>query len=261
MSGRLTAVSGFLHGLFSSQSPGRSTPKAEEGEDETMVMDEEAPQAGPSKTTPGSSPYKLPVLPDDNKENDAEMYGVELDTNAPAAGRSSAARDNNHGRSITSSGFYGTPKNDRISHSVRNSTKGKGKARDVPRRAAARPGMEDLFQPVRTYKCPPADRPLYTLDKVNRTITIHATDADPSYWPSRTQQRIKTSSTTHVPAEGGGAVPPTSEKKTDWHEPVIKDTKQYLSWQQKCGHGLAKLLDLEGEVLASVSIDTAVAVG
>lgn len=252
MSGRLTAVSGFLNGLFSSQSPGRASPKTEEHEVEAMMESTGAPQAGPST---GSSPYKLPVLPDADKENDSFMYGVELDTSA-AAGPSNAikATGENNGRSIASLGFHGTPRqqpNQTRRRPPQNnaSVKGKERARDIPRHKAVHPVTDELFQPVRTYKCPPADRPLYTLDKVKRTITIHATDADSSYWPTTLEKKRTVAELNPAPySQNGGELVSSPTKKVDWHEPVIKDTKQFLTWQQKCGHGLAKLLELEGRL-------------
>lgn len=247
MTGRLTAVSGFLHGLFSSQSPVRASPKDEEA---AMVLDDsKQPQAGPSSSTTLSQ--DLTVLDGANKENEADLYGIELDM-------SGAAPSGDTGRAITSSGFYGYPSQAGGTNKRKRCNfedKGKGRAIDAPPAAPRLRNMSGVFQPVRTYKCPPVDQPLYTLDSVNWTITIHATDADPSYWPSKAHQRSTTAIlNTSAPVSSGEAGEDVVlAKKTDWHEPVIQETSQYRSWKQKCGHTLAKLLGLEGELPLHIS--------
>lgn len=211
--------------------------------------------AGPSRL-PASPGQKgaLPILQDKTTNDDSLMYGVELDISMlddPPPPPTTASG----GRSITSSGFYGTATagGSRTKRS-RGKTidKGKGKAReDEPRSKAPRRVMEDSFQPVRVYRCPPADQPLYTIDRAKRTITIHATDADSSYWPSKAHQRSTSSrvnnATTSYGVELDQQPSSSPSKKKDWHEPVNSETKQCLIWKQKCGAGLAGLLALEGE--------------
>lgn len=248
-------MSGFLTGLFS-QSPNRASSSNDNKENQAVDdggMHSNA-VAGPSNSaaSPGQK-AGMSILEDKHANDDSLMYGVELDISMldqpPAA--------------ITSSGFYGTPKAGRTEKTKSNSktsVKGKGKARDdAPVVRPPRRVMEDSFQPVRVYRCPPSDQPLYTLDRARRTITIHATDADSSYWPSKAHQRstIFNSSTGTVSFPGAGLEqqPASSpSKRKDWHEPVNSETKQCLVWKQKCGAGLAGLLGLEGR--ASSSIDS-----
>jgi hypothetical protein len=231
MTGRFTAMSGFLTGLFS-QSPTRVSSERS-SQDHTRA----SPTAGPS--TFGSSPdHKsgLAILEDKPQMDDSLMYGVELDISTLDAGTSLILSGE---RSIASSGFYGTSRINSRTDDRKRRDKGKGKARDEPPVKAFRRVMEDSFQPVRVYRCPASDRPLYTLDRVKYTITIHATDADSRYWPSKAHQKSSEAS------EADHLLSSPSKKK-DWHEPVNSETKQCLAWKQKCGHGLARLLDLEG---------------
>lgn len=256
MTSRFTAMSGYLTGLFS-QSPNRASSSISQNRDDKenqrVAVDTNA-VAGPS--TFGCSPgqkHGLAVLEDKIKMDDSLICGVELDLSmAMSAGGDQQA--------IHSSGFYGQARPDRATaaRNRRNRDKrDKGKAREVPHIKPSKRVMEDSFQPVRVYRCPASDRPMYTLDMVNHTITIHATDADPSYWPSVAQQRSTTASTSSAPeaySNGGVDQQPSSSpsKKKDWHEPVNSETKQYLAWKKKCGYALATMLDLEGGELAGI---------
>lgn len=74
----------------------------------------------------------------------------------------------------------------------------------------------------RLYRCPPRDRPLYSVK--GYTIQIHATDADHSYWP--------------VLADSN------DPNVSSWHQPVSAEDPIYATWNSRLAKALVKSLDL-----------------
>jgi hypothetical protein len=248
MTGRVTAISGYLTALFSG-SPNRSStvvPAAvggSGGDSQDMasspsrVQQHPPPQAGPSASAAASAIRANTSAVDKTaSQNDTFMYGEELDSPVKNDAPHSSNKQATVGRSsgIASSGFYGSTSNSK--------DKGKGREVDSLSKQAIPPRARDknAFRPVRLYRCPPVDRPLYTVDNAKHIITIYATDADSSYWPSKAQQK-KTTETT-----SSATVQKKQNTTKDWHEPVTKGSKIETAWKAKVGQGLATILNLDG---------------
>lgn len=99
------------------------------------------------------------------------------------------------------------------------------------------PGANLQLQPINTYQRPPSldqqrgagaagAAPLYTVDRERHTITIHATDADRSYWPVREY------------ISGGRVLV---------RNIAMDGSETARQWSIRCGTGLARLLELGGD--------------
>lgn len=75
---------------------------------------------------------------------------------------------------------------------------------------------------ARVYRCPPRDRPLYSVQ--GYTITIHASDAHSSFWPHTND--------------------PNDPYIVSWHQPVDYNDPVYIAWNARLAKSLAKSLDL-----------------
>ena len=107
-------------------------------------------------------------------------------------------------------------------HGFHNAATSSDTSRSKGHPAPLRSSSVLLPRQARVYRCPPRDRPLYSL--TGEVISIHASDGNACYWPTTGD--------------------PDDPDIISWHQAVDQDDPAWKTWNVRIAKNLAKTFDL-----------------